>query len=102
MQTNNVYYAEQPQRVVVTSRGDKAVVEFPIGVSKEATEEGEQWKADKVFSLETRNRDHLAEVVESNYDAWLEKAQQIEPQTASLSDVVDALNALTDLILGGM
>lgn len=102
MMTENVFYAVRPERVIVTRRGEKAVIEFPVNVTEVETEEGTHWLAATVYSLDTRNRDDIEHVVAENYDAWLEKAKEVEPQTTSLGDVIDALNALTDLILGGM
>lgn len=101
MQTNNVYYSQQPDNVIVTSRGNRAVIEFPLNVTKVEAEDGEQWKAETVYSFETAARSGLKEKIEANYDAWLKRAKEVEPQAATLSDVVDAINALTDLILGG-
>lgn len=102
MQTNDVYYAQRPDRVMVSRNGGRAMIEFPVNVTEVETEDGTQWKAETVYSVETMDRDGLAERVEANYDAWLGRAKEVKPQTASLTDVVDALNALTDLILGGM
>ena len=34
MQTKNVYYSNQPDAVIVTERGKKAVVEFPCNVTE--------------------------------------------------------------------
>lgn len=102
MQTPNVYYSERPERVIVRANGDRAVIELPVNVTEVETEDGTQYLAEKVYSVETRNRDGLAATVEAHYDAWLERAKEVEPQVASLSDVIDALNALTDIILGGM
>lgn len=101
MQTKNVYYSAQPERVMVTARGERAVIEFPINVTEVETEEGTQWLAESVYSVETVATADLKSRVEQNYEAWLEVAKIIEPQKASIDDVVDALNALTDMILGG-
>lgn len=102
MQTKNVYYAKEPDRVMVTTCGDNALVEFPIGVAKVQTDGGVQYFAKKVYSLKTRATGNLKERIERNYDAWLNMAQAEEeiPQT-TISDLVEAVNALTDMILGG-
>ena len=75
MQTN-VYYAERPDRVIVTVHGDKAVIEFPVGITEEQTEDGTQWRADTVYSIVTRFRDRLKEAVEAGYEAWLNTARK--------------------------
>lgn len=102
MLTNDVYYAERPEDIIVTVRSGKALVEFPVNVSEVETEDGPQWIAGAVYSLETVASDGLKNRIEENYDAWLKKAKEAEPQAVSLSDVVDAINALTDIVLGGM
>ena len=101
MQTKNVIYGEQPNQVMIYFNGKRAKVEFPINVTEIETEEGSQWKAEKVYSLETAYTSDLAERVSENYEEWLDKAKQAEVQPATLSDVVDALNALQELVLGG-
>lgn len=45
MQTKNVYYSNQPDRVIVTERGGKAIVEFPYEVP-------EKWRAEVEAMLE--------------------------------------------------
>lgn len=100
MQTNNVFFAERPEKVIVTTRGRKSLIEFPCKVEAVETEDGVQYRAETVYSLETMSRDGLKERVDANYDAWLDRAKKVTPQPATLGDVVDALNALTDLILG--
>lgn len=102
MQTNNVYYAERPEQVEVTVRGGKALVDFPVNVSEVETEEGTMYLAESVYSFLTVAVDGLEERIKSNYDAWLAKAKEVEPQAVSLSDVVEAINTLTDIVLGGM
>lgn len=97
MMIENVYYATQPDRVLVTAKGKRAIIEFPIGVSE--TEEG--WVAETVYSIETMNTQNLEKRVNANYELWLELAKKPEPQTTELSDVVEAINALTEIVLGG-
>ena len=101
MLTRNVYYSEQPNNVIVTVNGDKAVVEFPLNVSEVEVEEGSMWLAESVYSVETMNTPNLAERVEANFDKWLDLAKQPKPQTTNLEDVVEAINALTEIVLGG-
>lgn len=103
MQTKNVFYGERPDRVIVRSKGGEAIVELPVNVSEVEREDGTEWKAETVYSIRTMDRPNLKERVEANYEAWLDAAKKVaEPQATSLGDVVEAINALTDLILGGM
>ena len=44
---------------------------------------------------------NLQERVEQNYEAWFELASKTEPQKATLDDAIEAINVLTDLIIGG-
>lgn len=101
MQIKNVYYAERPDDVIITANKNKAVIEFPVNVTEIETEEGTQYKAATVYVLETANTTGLRQRVEDNYDAWLEKAKEPVPQTTTLEDVVDGLNALQEYIFGG-
>lgn len=102
MMTKNVYFAEQPDRVIVTANGAKAVVELPVDVTEVETEDGVQYCANIVYSISTKNTPNLKERVEANYDAWLEVASVVEPQKATLDDAIEAINTLTDLVIGGM
>ena len=103
MLTRNVHYAEQPDTVIVnrTEKSEYAVVEFPLDVEEVEREEGTEYVAAEVYSLRTMNKPGLKDRVLDNYEEWLEKAKQPEPQTTDLADVVEAINVLTDLILGG-
>ena len=101
MLTRNVYYATKPKQFSVTSVGSKAVVEFPLDVTEFETEEGVQYLAERVYSLETVATPNLEDRIGKNYEAWLDKAKVPEKQDISLEDVMDAVNALTDIILGG-
>lgn len=102
MMTRNVYYAERPDRVIVTANGSKAVVELPVDVTEVETEDGVQYLADTVYCISTKNTPNLKERVEANYDAWVEIASVVEPQKATLDDAIEAINTLTDLVIGGM
>ena len=101
MQTKNVYYSEQPERIIVNSKGSKAIIELPVNTTEVKTEEESVWLAETVYSFETMNTPNLKERIEEGYEAWLAIAKQPVPQPTNLNDVVDALNALTDIIIGG-
>lgn len=97
MMIENVYYPTRPDRVIVKVKNKRAIIEFPTGVSE--TEEG--WKAEVVYSVETMNTPNFEKRVSENYDTWLALAKKPDPQTTELSDVVEAINALTEIVLGG-
>lgn len=101
MQTKNVYYSERPDKVIVTERGGKAIVEFPCRVEKIQSEDKGGWLAEIVYYLETMPTPNLRARVEAEYEAWLDVAKKPAPQPTNLADVVDAINALTDIIIGG-
>ena len=101
MQTRNVYFSEQPNRVIVNAKGSKAIVEIPVNVTEVQTEEGAIWLAEIVYSFETMNTPNLIERVEANYDQWLEIAKKPEAQATNIEDIVEAINALTEIIIGG-
>lgn len=101
MQTKNVYYSELPERVIVTDRGGKAIVEFPCDVTEVEKEDKVEYLAETVYYLETISTPNLKGRVEAEYEAWLNAAMKPSPQPANLSDVVEAINALTDIIIGG-
>lgn len=86
---------------MIHSIGKKAVVEFPVNVSEVEKEEGVEYVAETVYSLETTYTSDLADRIEASFDAWLDRAKVVEPQETTLADVIDAVNALTDIVLGG-
>lgn len=100
MLIRNVYYAEQPDEVIVTERGGKAIIEFPTDVSEIETEDGTQYKADVVYYIETAATPNLKGRVEAEFDAWLDLAKIPAVQPTTLDDVVEALNALTEIVIG--
>lgn len=86
---------------MIRSNGRKAVVEFPLNISEVEKEDGVEYVAETVYSLVTSYTSDLADRIDANYEAWLDKAKEIEPQETTLADVIDAVNALTDIVLGG-
>ena len=101
MQTKNVYYSSQPDAVIITERGKKAIVEFPCDVTKAKVDDRTEWLAANVYYIETMATPNLKARVEAEFDAWLEAAKEPVPQPTNLDDVVEAINALTDIIIGG-
>lgn len=104
MQTKNVHYLERPDSVIVTENGRKAMVEFPINVNEVEREiEGEiftEYIAETVYYLPTIAVPNLKERVLANYEAWLEQAMIPEPKETTIEDLVEVIDALTDIIIG--
>ena len=103
MLTRNVYFTERPENVIVTRFGNTYCcrIDLPVNIEEVETGEGEtQWKAD-VYSVEAGYTVDIKERVEENYDAWMEVAQAVIAPEPTIQDVVEAMNELTDLILGG-
>ena len=101
MLTRNVFYSERPETFSILHYGTKAVVSFSLNVSEVETEEGTQYLAEEVYSLETIYTPNLAERIEENLEAWLNKAKEPEKETVTLSDIMEAINTLTDIVIGG-
>lgn len=102
MLTRNVHYAEKPDKIIVLRNGSIAVVEMPTEVTQvELDDERSEYVAGKVYSVRTTNTPNLEERVEASYDEWLALASEAEPKTATLEDVIDAVNALTEIVIGG-
>lgn len=99
MMTKNVYFSTRPDEVIVTVKGDRAIVEFPLEVSEVTTDDGVQWCAKRVYSLFTFARKNLKELIERNYEQWLNRAMQtVSADKVTLDDVASALVELADMI----
>lgn len=122
MLIKNVTYNEYPPAFEVRRSGAKAVVVFPTDIEEiqieEQVEPSEnvssllpeigsgtstttQYLAHKVYQLETNWTPNIEQRIEANFAGWLAKAKIPAVQEATLSDVVEAVNALTELVLGG-
>lgn len=101
MMTKNVYYTRRPDEFIVTTNGTNAVIEFPQNVVEVETDEQTYYLAEKVYSVATKATPNLEERVRQNFEAWFEKAKQPEMERAELYDVIEALNALTEIVIGG-
>lgn len=86
---------------MISHSGHKAVVEFPQNVTEIETEEGVQYLAEKVYSLVTEYTPDLESRISSDLEGWLNKAKEPEYKETSLADVIEAVNVLTDIIIGG-
>lgn len=76
-------------------------MEFPLNVTEVEAEEGTHYVAEMVYSLSTTATSDLADRIEANFDAWLKKAKEPEMPQTTLEDVVEAVNMLQELIIGG-
>lgn len=87
----------------MNSCGSVSVAEFPINVTEitiEGDEERTEYVAEAVYSLITGTTANLEKRINEDYEAWLEKAKEVEPQKASLDDVIEAVNALAEIVVG--
>lgn len=104
MLTRNVYYSQRPDRVIVNrigENGNTCRVDLPVNIEEVEAQEGEtQFKAD-VYSITAGYTANIAQRVEANYEAWLTVAKEVPQPEPTIQDVIDAVNELTDLILGG-
>ena len=104
MLTRNVHYSEQPEYVMITSNGNMACVEFPINVERRVIGDGEEsryeWVAEKVYSLMTKNTPNLEERINANYEEWLAKAKEPSTEKVTMEDLIEAIDALTDIVIG--
>lgn len=122
MLIKNVTYNEQPPLFEVRRSGGKAVVVFPtnveeiqVDVQEEQPDNGgsglpeigsgastvTQYLAHNVYQLETNWTPNIEQRIQDNFEGWLAKAKIPESKEATLSDVIEAVNALTEVILGG-
>lgn len=101
MMTKDTHFADEPQRFIITTADNMAHIEFPTNVREIETEERTEYVAD-VYYMRTANRDGLHDEIKNNYEAWLARAMEEPMPKTSLEDVVDAVNALVDIVIGGM
>ena len=101
MMTRSVYNSDKPNSYEIRSNGQRAGVEFPLNVTEVETEEGTHYVEEVVYSLSTMATSDLADRIEENFDAWLRKAKEPEMPQTTLEDVVEAVNMLQELIIGG-
>ena len=122
MLIKDVTYNELPEPCEIRRAGGKAVIVFPTNIEEVTVEDISepevnsqgglpemgvqsstitQYIAHNVYQLETNWTPNLAQRVSDNYQAWLTKAKIPETKEATLADVIEAVNALTEVILGG-
>lgn len=105
MIVKNVCYAQMPDEVIVKIHGDRAYVEMPVNVTESTYErDGEtviDYVAETVYFVTTKPTKNLAERVLADKEAWIEIAKQTAPIETTVADLVEAINALTEIVLGG-
>lgn len=102
MLIRNVFYQERPDQFELRRHGMMATVVFPTDVAETETEEGTAYVAGKVYVLETGWTQGLEERIQGNFSKWLANAKKPEEQKTTLDDLVEAINTLTDIVMGGM
>lgn len=86
------YFTAEPDRIIYLPQSDgSAEVRLRRNITSEETEEGQVWTADEVF-FRTRLPQ---EEVEAQFDSYF-----IEEPETTMDDLVEALNILTDLMIG--
>lgn len=85
----------EPVKIIVT--GDRAIIRFAENVTEEKREEETLFVYDE-YQIETKNRTMLKISVDKNFDAWLEKAKQLEVDAlaAEIRDKRNKMLAETD------
>lgn len=104
MLIKNVYYQEEPEKVEIRRYGRKATVVFATDIRKreETEEEDGGYIAGKVYTIDVDYTKKLRSRVEENYDEWLLRAKKSETKETTLEDVVEALETLTDVVMGAI
>lgn len=102
MLIRNVCYQEMPERFEVRRHGGKmATVLFPTEIIETEDPEGNtQYLAKKVYVLETGWTQGIEERISGRFDAWLAKAKEPQEAATTLDDLVEAINTLTDIVMG--
>ena len=84
------------QRIAKTAR---ALVSFPLNVTE--LEDNGGWMAAEVYDITRPWNEGLADAIDANYAVWLQRAKAESEPVATLEDVVEGLNELAEIILGG-
>ena len=104
MLTRGVYFANRPNRVEVHRIGEQGYtcrVDFPVNIQEIENDDGDvQYRAD-VYSLECGYTEGIAARINQNYEDWLAVAKEIIVPQPTVQDAIDAINALTEIVLGG-
>ncbi len=60
-----------------------------------------EYLAHKVYVIETTYTPNLADRIKVDFDEWLALAKIPEPAKTTIPDLEEAINALTEIVLGG-
>lgn len=102
MLTKNVQFAERPEDVMVHRIGTSYTcrVDFPVNIRETEVDDDVQYIAD-VYSTEVGYTEGLKERIEQNIEPWMELAKVAPAPQPTIQDAIDAINELTEIILGG-
>ncbi len=104
MLIKNVYYSQQPPQFEIRRSDRKAVVLFPTDVTRvPANEEDEEpgYLAENVYYLVTGWTENLESRILSDPSKWLKVAKIPTPVQTTIPDLEEAINTLTEIVLGG-
>jgi len=76
-----------------------AKISFAENAVEIKTETGSRWEAD-VYDLVTTYTTNIEERIESNYDAWLKHAKDIEPELLPPPTIEERLAGLETVVKG--
>lgn len=103
MLIRNITYQERPAPFEIRKHGRMATVVFPMDVVEAEGPEGEaEYLARRVYVLETGWTQGLEERIQGDFSKWLANAKKPEDPKTTLDDLVEAINTLTDIVMGGM
>lgn len=103
MLTRNVYYAERPDPVQVfrIGLGYTCRVDLPVNIREIQNDEGDTQFVADVYSVTAGYTPGIKERIEADYNGWLAVAKEIPAPQPTIQDVIEAVNELADIILGG-
>ena len=92
---------QQPYEIII--KGDVAYINFYENAEEIPSDEQPKWTCD-TYQIKTRNRQNLEASIQSNFDAWLDRAKssEVQAQPTETERLVALESAMLDMILGGM
>lgn len=102
MLLKDVWFSHRPEKIIINKINStyQAKVDLPVNIKKHTDAEGDYYTAD-VYTLIVGYSNTLKEQVEKDYDKWVAMAATSLPVEPTLQDAIDAINALTEIVLGG-
>lgn len=103
MLTKNVQFAKKPDKVMIRriQNGYMCYVDLVENIREMKENEETNYIAD-VYSVQAGYTAGLKERVERDYEKWLMVAKDIPAPQPTVTDIVDAINALAELVIGGI